>query len=379
MLWRTYRTWGLAVVLCCVPLVPSRADACNIPVFRYALERWEPHVYEVVVFHRQELSAGQREAMDWLSKCAAGRDVPCNIDVRLVKVTDKMDRDLAAVYKSQEGEALPRLVARFPQRLGPAAIAWSGPLTLEAAKALVDSPVRRKVVAGIVKGESAVWILLESGDKAKDDAAATLLERQFAELEKTLELPPSPAPEDEPTEEPAGTLPLKVAFSLVRLSRKSPAEAPFVHMLMKTEDDLVKEYASQPMTFAVFGQGRAMWALVGKGISKSNIADVCAFLVGRCSCQVKDMNPGVDLLVMADWHAGLAGTTPATAVLPDVIAPAMAASAPASAPASVVAEAGAAAYAGGGGLLRNTLLAFGCIVLVVAVLVVWVSRRPSRG
>ena len=25
------------------------------------------------------------------------------------------------------------------------------------------------------------------------------------------------------------------------------------------------------------------------------------FLIGKCSCQVKDLNPGVDLLMAADW------------------------------------------------------------------------------
>ena len=43
---------GLAV------LVPS-ADlpACSVPVFRYALERWQPGAFEVVVFHDGLLSA----------------------------------------------------------------------------------------------------------------------------------------------------------------------------------------------------------------------------------------------------------------------------------------------------------------------------------
>ena len=30
--------------------------ACQIPVFRYALERWQPDPYEVVVIHRGSLS-----------------------------------------------------------------------------------------------------------------------------------------------------------------------------------------------------------------------------------------------------------------------------------------------------------------------------------
>jgi hypothetical protein len=375
-----------AAAACCLALAAVPAAACNVPVFRYALERWEPHVYEVFIYHDKELSAADREVVDWLTKCAADRDILCNIDVRVVNVGEKMHQFIAAAYKTQAGKALPRLVVCYPPRFGPPVIAWESPLTAEAARAIVDSPVRQKVSQAIIKGESAVWVFLESGDKAKDDAAAKLLEGQFDKLEKLLEIPPQlPLYPGEPEEAADQGLPLKVAFSLVRLSRKSPGEKVLVQMLMNTEEDLASEYASEPMAFAVFGQGRAMWALVGKGINEENIIEVCAFLVGRCSCQVKDMNPGIDVLFRADWYAGLEGREPATAVLPNVIAPAAATSAPAPAPgaaaarvARAAAQAVADADAGGGTLLRNTLIAFGCLVLAAAALVVWVSRRPAR-
>ena len=38
----------------------AAARACTIPVFRYALERWELSPYEVLVFHRGELPAKAR-------------------------------------------------------------------------------------------------------------------------------------------------------------------------------------------------------------------------------------------------------------------------------------------------------------------------------
>jgi len=378
-------TAGLAAAAaCCMALAAVPAAACDVPVFRYALERWEPAVYEVFIYHDKELSAADREVVDWLTECSADRDILCNIDVRAVNVNEKMHQFIEAAYKTQAGKALPRLVVCYPPRFGPPVIAWEGPLTAEAARAVVDSPVRQKVSQAIIKGETAVWILLESGDKAKDDAAAKLLESQFDKLEKLLELPPQfPPYPGEPEEAADQGLALKVAFSLVRLSRKSPAEKVLVQMLMNTEEDLASEYASEPMAFAVFGQGRAMWALVGKGINEENIIEVCAFLVGRCSCQVKDMNPGIDVLFRADWYAGLEGREPATAVLPDVIAPVAVTSAPApGAAAARVARAAAQAVAdadpGGGTLLRNILIAFGCLVLAAAVLVVWVSRRPAR-
>ncbi len=34
----------------------SAAVACNIPVFRYALERWQPDNCELILFHREPLN-----------------------------------------------------------------------------------------------------------------------------------------------------------------------------------------------------------------------------------------------------------------------------------------------------------------------------------
>ena len=360
------------------------AGACTVPVFRYALERWEPHVYGVLVFHREALSEAEQKTVARLTQCAANEDLPCNMDVRAVDVSGKMSKHIAEIYKTQQGQALPRMVVCYPRRFGPAAVAWSGPVTDEAARALVDSPIRRKIAETIVKGGTAVWVLVDGGDRKKDDATAKRLAEQLAKMEKELELPLQPAPyPGEEADDTTGGLPLKIAFSLVRLSRQSPGEEIFAKLLLNTEEDLVTEYASEPKAFAVFGQGRAMWALVGKGITDENIADVCAFLVGQCSCQAKDLNPGVDMLFAADWYAGLEGRTPATAVLPDVIAPA---AAPTSAPAGggpvadrTVGEAASTAGGSGWALLRNTLLAVGSLVLVAAALVVWIIRKPARG
>src|SRR5436190_9998411 len=46
--------------------------------------------------------------------------------------------------------------------------------------------------------------------------------------------------------------------------------------------------------------------MAGAGLNASNIAEAGGFLVGACSCEAKELNPGVDLLFSADWEAGLA-------------------------------------------------------------------------
>ena len=53
-------------------LAAGPASACNVPVFRYALERWKPDAYEVHVFHKGPLSERDRAAVRLLERQAAG-------------------------------------------------------------------------------------------------------------------------------------------------------------------------------------------------------------------------------------------------------------------------------------------------------------------
>jgi hypothetical protein len=88
-------------------------------------------------------------------------------------------------------------------------------------------------------------------------------------------------------------------FSTLRLSRDAAQEHAFVQMLLGTESDL--DEVTAPIVFPVFGQGRALYALVGDGIKDETIEKSATFLIGKCSCEVKEQNPGMDLLLAADW------------------------------------------------------------------------------
>ena len=55
-------------VIAAMILVAAVAQACNIPVFRYALERWQPDSCEVIVFHRGKLTADDDVQVQALEK-----------------------------------------------------------------------------------------------------------------------------------------------------------------------------------------------------------------------------------------------------------------------------------------------------------------------
>ena len=92
---------------------------------------------------------------------------------------------------------------------------------------------------------------------------------------------------------------LEVVFSMVRVGRSDPDEQFLVASLLRSEPDLLG--SDEPMAFAVFGRGRILWALIGGGINEDTIHKACEFICGPCACVVKGENPGVDMLLSADW------------------------------------------------------------------------------
>jgi hypothetical protein len=176
---------------------------------------------------------------------------------------------------------------------------------------LINSPARQELIRRLAAGETAVWLLLESGQRDADDAASALLESELVRLEQDLKLPElTTAPEDALL----ASTPLKVDFSLLRVQRDDPAEQALVAMLLGSEPDLAER--TDPMAFPIYGRGRALWGLIGAGITAQNIQDSAGFLVGPCSCEVKELNPGFDLLLSADWDTLLADSgIPLTAAI----------------------------------------------------------------
>jgi len=303
---RVGRRWRNAVVLGCIGgclLAAHRpASACSVPVFRYALDRWPADNFELAVLHRGPLTLDESALVDRLRQSAAGPAARANLTVRTVDVVlSPSGRSAANDVQPAEPGDLPRIVLGYPEKTRIDGEAWSGPLNAASVGALLDSPARRQIVNRLADAESAVWVLLESGHTQKDRAAAELLKTELARLQRTLKLPdPNQGiGYDATSAETAESL--RIAFSTVRLARTDEAERVLISMLLGTEPDL--HTYREPIVFPVFGRGRVLYALVGEGITRENISQAAGYLVGACSCLVKAENPGLDLLVIADWDA----------------------------------------------------------------------------
>jgi hypothetical protein len=230
---------------------------------------------------------------------------PANCRVHLINLKEEEGPELLAIWEEYGGSEHSGAVVFGPQS---EEALWSGLPTAETAAALLDSPIRREIARRILGGQTAVWVLLESGDAGRDEEAARFLEAELKGLSSRLRLPEPVAGNSTEVASPDIELPdARIEFSLLRLSRHDPAETFLVEMLMKTEPDL-ESYASEPIVFPVFGRGRALYALVGKGINRDNVEEACATLVAPCSCQTKALNPGTDLLMAVDWEGGVRGS-----------------------------------------------------------------------
>ena len=267
-------------------LAGAPAWACDVPVYRYALEHWNPDAYQAAILHQGPIDAESQALIASLEK-QAGETPHTNLAVQIIdadRPANEAERTLCQGSPCGDG---PLLVVRFPGAARIQGVAWEGRLTADAVAAATDSPCRRDIAHRLLTGDAVVWVLLESGRKDQDDAAA---ERIATVLNR-------PTDEEQPP----------ITSSVVRVARTDPAEKLLTETLLSTEPDL--RGRDEPMAFPVFGRGRVLYALVGAGISADTVRHALTFLAGGCSCTVKRGNPGVDLLLTADWNT-ITPTTP---------------------------------------------------------------------
>ncbi len=271
-----------------------RVCACDVPVFKYALNTWPPDAYELVVVHRGGEDASR--LLEQLRQAAGGF---VNMAVREA-APEVVQKKYGVLLDEGQSGALPWLIVRYPVRMDTRGLVWAGSASVDEVGVWTDSPIRRKITRMLLDGSVGVWVFLESGDKTKDEAAYECLERELSRFERVMRL------QDELGVESG------VTSKVLRLSRHDPAEKALLLMLTQSEPDLERLFA-EPMVFPVYGRGLVLYALVGAGINAVTITETAEFLAGECSCEIKSQNPGMELLMTADWEgdngasAGLAG------------------------------------------------------------------------
>lgn len=286
-------------------LVSGTLIACQVPVFRYALERWGADDYRVIVLHDGDLSAAQSESLALLKKRAEKKtENATSVLVTTINVATQskaMTPEQLAAWAKHSDRSTPLMLVHYPaaNKVSHKAPVSSRELTKESVSELFDSPVRRQLAQNLSKGDSAVWLFVPCGRREADDAALARLKKQLAADSDWLEVPSADELEVKPEVLENVKIPLKMQFSTLTVRRDDPAERFLLESLLKSEDDLLD--FDEPLAFPVFGQGRVLYALVGKGINSATVRSASQFIGGPCSCQVKNQNPGFDLLLNHNW------------------------------------------------------------------------------
>ena len=265
---------------------------CAIPVFRYALERWAPDAYEAVIIHRGPLADDDPAS----SLLKAEEAEFLNLRISTMDLETSAENEVTSLLGGAVPETLPALAIWYPLQKGRAAPFWTGEFTPAAVKALIQSPKRLQLAQRLTDGQTAVWVVVESGNAAKDKATMQILDQQLATATKEFKEMTTELAEE--LETPG----LSYEFSTLTISRSDPKEQMLLEMLLKSESDL-GDYADEAIVFPVFGRGRTLYALASEGINADTIRETIAFITGPCGCELKMLNPGVDLLMAVNWDA----------------------------------------------------------------------------
>jgi hypothetical protein len=256
--------------------------ACDTPVYLYTLLQWGRDPYRVYYLHRSAEPESDSATNRYLQNESAAASGHSNVTLAKANVdrlaADGSDRHAARLWAEHQSQRLPLHVVLTPR----GDELFAGRLDLAAAKTLLDSPKRRELARQLSQGKHGLLLVLE-GTNAAGNAAAAKVVRAAVAAAKAHEL-------DVPT---------------VTVSRSDPREAWLIKQLLSLEADL-HEFTT-PMVFGVFGRGHALEPFLGRGITEANITDLVGLMTGPCSCDMKAVDLGMDLLTDWDWDTHVAG------------------------------------------------------------------------
>ncbi len=281
-------------------LLADSLHACAVPVFRYALELWPADSYRIEIVHSDPLTGEAKAATDLLA--GYERDETLTINCRLISAGSPGEATEAG-----PSNARPMVKVYQPSDAADSQPIWTGPLNRQSVEKIAGSPAGREVVRLLGTGVSSVWLFLPCGDAQRDSESLRVLKNELDGLREKIELPSDPMAGTWDGAELGQGPSVDISYSVVPIDRADPAEEFLIQSLLHVEPGLT-DLQDKPMAFPVFGRGRVLYALVGKGINPDIIREACDFIAGPCSCLVKDLNPGTDLLLRADWEGTIGDT-----------------------------------------------------------------------
>lgn len=284
-------------------LVAIPAVACNIPVFRYALERWTSDRLKVTVFAEGRVSNEDLDLWKQLDS-RSDEDKSSNIETEWVHLIENQNPERREAWerlkKLHPEVKTPYVMIEGKHARGPF-VAWHGPL--QDSKSALQSPIRIELGKRLTSGDAIVWLVLQSTkDEAANKRVEQMLQAETEKLSQSLELPEGIGL---PGSELFSEVPLLLKFSSLKFSRGDVKEGYLLQMLAGLQPEAFEK--DEPLVVPIFGRGRALEVIPASQFTPALLRDLTGFLCAACSCQVKEQNPGFDLLLDTDWDKELFG------------------------------------------------------------------------
>ena len=281
--------------------------ACDTPVYRYAMYRWNPAPYEIYYFHDQPVTDADSSLHELIETLSENTDAAANLSLIPIDVARDPDLktvppDVRAFWKSGDPKPLPSYVVWAPpsrDRRQDEGVIISGELDTAMLQALTHSPARNSIAQQLETGKAGVLVLLEGKDVAETKHARDVVQEIASGISSGQVPLASALPGETPEEGKAKSAHPQVGLHVIQ--RDDAAEQWLIRTLFAVEDGLPE--IDKPMVFPIFGRGRVLPPYIGAGITQELLVECLDFITGPCSCTVKEQNRGMDLLIAYNWDA----------------------------------------------------------------------------
>lgn len=268
-----------------------RSFSCEIPVFRYALERWAADEYQLIITKPTEGFNKTEEALlEKVYSLLPGKSGNLNLKITI------NESDVSAST----------LELLYPSQIKNKKSVWKGLFTDENLSLLVGSPVREKLRDLLLEGQSIVWVMVDPDPAlaqkisgfSKKSIGQYKLSEEIIQMDEMSRID-SIKTKKELDNVIRSTIPLKISFSTLAVKRGDPKEEIFLNMLLSQWPEL--RYSENPVVVPVFGRGRFLEAAPADFVDEVSFKKLTSYLCSGCSCTVKSENPGIDLLLNVPW------------------------------------------------------------------------------
>lgn len=292
-------------------LTAAIAMACNVPVYRYALERWPSDPYRLAVVHDTDLAEDQQALIDELDALNESYAPALYIDTVDTRGEVKQKHIRTWLDENPEEET-PYALMFYPSvlRVDDPFLQW--PLNRSSVDLIKQSPVRQEIARAILKNATAAWLFIRGDDPAQNEQVRAMVRETLDEMEKTLKLNESFLQEMEMYGQDADFL--KIQFPIIEMDKNDPNEKLLWTLLSELHSDVAD--TKEPILIPVYGRGRAMAIMLNEYIKKDYIVDACYYITGACSCEIKAGNPGFDIFIPVPWDELIVGELVVDQALP---------------------------------------------------------------